>query len=540
MGLFNPFAEKDTKRRAEDDLTNAGKRLQVANPTTDSVESVAGHFTAPQADAQHNDIHKMPVGNEQGQTLHFLKPEVRRLHQDRIITSKEAYYIVDGEFGACEPAEIDQLSGRGYREARHIFYMDNSFILEIAGYNIRPVKKWLDRVREFRANQKCLGTVTMAVDGKPHWSNLVHWLELSHKRDVIGLDASCADEDAKVMAVKGVFDQVNLLRDCDWATVEKMLPGVRKTLGATDAGWLVDVQDVGHEPDDDETDGIQQRSGKLRNHDVQADEATIVNHVELGAEGTQSQYYTAQEDQVAVNEADSNGNSDEVQAEQEVLDQGDLQSDFESQTLRDDADTHDGSDRAGSIAPKVPQAPRKRAKKNTFLLGRGSPLLSPSQDGDSLDPAHGAGCNQASAEAGLAHHETADDKMALPFTPISLGSTSSLNSPQETMSDIPTESVRDHSPDRMSTKTPSPPDSISTAPPARTVKFETPANSLLSSIPSTSAPPRAPRKLLKQHSIPRACHSCTAKEKPISYVNDIPEQDREVVGKLSKVQRKRL
>ncbi|KAK4957907.1 hypothetical protein LTR10_004330 [Elasticomyces elasticus] len=288
MGPFNLFA-KDTKRRAEDDLTNAGKRLQVATPTTDSAESVAGDFTAPQADAQHNDIHKMPVGNEQGETLHFLEPEVRRLHQDRIITSKDAYYIVDGEFGACEPAEIDQLSGRGYREARHIFYMDNNFILEIAGYNIRPVKKWLDRVSEFRSNQKCLGTVTMAVDGRPHWRNLVHWLELSHKDDVIGLDASCADEDAKVMAVKGVFDQFNLLRDCDWATVEKMLLGVRKTLGATDAGWLVDVQDVGHDAADDGTDGVQQRFGLLRKRDGQADETTTLNHSELGGGGTQSQ-----------------------------------------------------------------------------------------------------------------------------------------------------------------------------------------------------------------------------------------------------------
>ncbi|KAK3639734.1 hypothetical protein LTR56_012311 [Elasticomyces elasticus] len=246
MGPFNLFA-KDTKRGAEDDLTNAAKRLQVASPTTDSAEIQCGyqpnHIRKPSTD-QSQDIHKMPVGNEQGQTLHFLEPEVGRLHQDRIITSREAYYIVDGEFGACEPAEIDQLSGLGYREARHIFYMDNSFILYIAGYNIRPVKKWLDQVSEFRSNQKCLGTVTMAVDGTPHWSNLVHWLELSHKGDVIGLDASCADEDAKVMAVKGVFDQVKLLRDCDWATVEKMLPGVRKTLGATDAGWLVDVQDV--------------------------------------------------------------------------------------------------------------------------------------------------------------------------------------------------------------------------------------------------------------------------------------------------------
>ncbi|KAK5724275.1 hypothetical protein LTR15_004319 [Elasticomyces elasticus] len=522
MGPFNLFA-KGTKRRAEDDLTNAGKRLQVATPTTDSAESVAGDFTAPQADAQHNDIHKMPVGNGQGQTLHFLEPEVRRLHQDRIITSKDAYYIVDGEFGACEPAEIDQLSGRGYREARHIFYMDNNFILEIAGYNIRPVKKWLDRVSEFRSNQKCLGTVTMAVDGRPHWRNLVHWLELSHKDDVIGLDASCADEDAKVMAVKGVFDQVNLLRDCDWATVEKMLPG-----------------DVGHDAADDETDGVQQRFGLLRKRDGQADETTTLNHSELGGGGTQSQYYTAQEDQLALNKADSEQESDEVQREQEVLDQGDLQSGFESQTLRDDTDTHDRSDFAGSIPPKMPQAPRKRAKKNNFKLGLGSPLLSVSQDDiDSLDPARGADCNEASAGARFLGHETADDKTALPLTPIPYGSTSIPNNTQNPTSDIAAEPFRDHSPDSMPKTTPSPPGSISTVPPARAAKFETPANSLSSSIPSMSAPPRAPRKGIKQHGIPRASHSRTAEENPISYINDIPEQDREVVGKLSKAQRKR-
>ncbi|KAK4957908.1 hypothetical protein LTR10_004331 [Elasticomyces elasticus] len=189
----------------------------------------------------------------------------------------------------------------------------------------------------------------------------------------------------------------------------------------------------------------------------------------------------------------------------------------------------------------MPPAPRKRVIKNTFKLGLGSPLLSASQDDiDFLDPARGADCNEASAGARFSGHETADDKTALPFTPIPYGSTLIPNKTQNPMSDIPAEPFRDHSPDSMPNTTPSISDSISTVPPARAAKFETPANSLSSSIPSMSAPPRAPRKGFKQHGIPRASHSRTAKEKPISYVNDIPEQDREVVGKLSKVQRRRL
>ncbi|KAK3115328.1 hypothetical protein LTR53_005455 [Teratosphaeriaceae sp. CCFEE 6253] len=64
-----------------------------------------------------------------------------------------------------------------------------------------------------------------------------------HAGEVVGLDDSCEidcdDEGGQVGVVKGVFTQVALLRGCEWAVVEKMLPGVREALGAIDAEWLV-------------------------------------------------------------------------------------------------------------------------------------------------------------------------------------------------------------------------------------------------------------------------------------------------------------
>ncbi|KAK5737332.1 hypothetical protein LTR17_006749 [Elasticomyces elasticus] len=544
MGLFG------TKRSAEDTSTNTRKRLQVETVAMRSTEAIANGGKLVQADAdefvrtQHHAVQAarsdhvetaqhLPSSNKQREGLRVLPAAFRGLLYAGKIQSKEAYQVVDGQFVDREPTDVSHLPTSDRAEVRTYFFMDNDFVLHVTDYDIVPTKRWLDEVNAFRDGRDCLGVITVVIDGEPHWNNLVRWLEMMHKDDVIRLDANCTNDSPKVKAVKGVFRQIDSLRAFKWVdVVEKMLPGIQDTLGASDERWLLNKTIPDGEVD--QGDLIQTRFGKLRKRDVQADEAAIANHSEPGAEGTQSQYYTAREDRVVIDMTNAEGDSDEARSEQEVLDEGDSQSGTESQTLRDEFDQH-------GRMPNVPPAPRKRVNKNNFKLGLGSPLLSASQDDiDSLDPARGAGCNQASTEARLIRHAMADDKTASPFTPTPLGSTSSLHNTQETMSDIPAESVRDHSPDRMPTMTPSAPDSIFTVPPARTAKFETPANSLSSSIPSISAPPRAPRKPSKQQVPLRAAHSRTAKEKPISYVNDIPEQDREVVGKLSKVQRKRL
>ncbi|KAK5750194.1 hypothetical protein LTS12_019758 [Elasticomyces elasticus] len=535
MALFG------TKRSAEDTSTNTRKRLQVETVAMRSTEATADGGKLVQADAdefvrnQHYAVkaartdhietaQHLPRSKEQREVLRVLPAAFRDLLYAGKIQSKEAYQVVDGQFVDREPTDVSHLPASDREEVRTYFFMDNDFVLHITDYDIVPTKRWLDEVNAFRDGRDCLGAITVVIDGEPHWNNLVRWLEMMHKDDVIRLDANRTNDSPKVKAVKGVFRQIDSLRAFKWVeVVEKMLPGIQDTLGASDERWLLNKTTPNREVD--HGDLIQRRFGKLRKRDVQADEAAIANHGELGAEATQSQYYTAQEDQVVIDMTNEEGDSDEARSEQEVLDEGDSQSGVESQTLRDEFDQH------GKM-PNVPPAPRNRVIKHNFKLGLGSPLL--------LDPARGAGCNQADAEARLSRHETADDKTALPFTPTPLGSTSSLSNTQETMSDIPAEPFRHHSPDSMPTMTPSPPDSISTVPPALTAKFETPANSLSSSIPSTTAPPRAPRKPSKQHSIPRISHSRTAKAKPISYVNDLPEQDREVVGKLSKVQRKRL
>ncbi|KAK4895115.1 hypothetical protein LTR27_006721 [Elasticomyces elasticus] len=527
-GLFG------TKRSAEDTTTNTSKRLQletVATRSTDGVELVqadADELVRTQHDAVQavrtdhvETAQHLSSSNKQREGLRVLPAAFRGLLYAGKIQSKEAYQVVDGQFVDREPTDVSQLPTSDREEVRTYFFMDNNFELHVTDYDIVPTKRWLDEVNAFRDGRDCLGAITVVIDGEPHWNNLVRWLEMMHKGVVLRLDANCTDDSPKVKAVKGVFRQIDSLKTFEWVkVVEKMLPGIQDTLGASDERWLLNKTSPDREVDNG--DLIQRRFGKLRKRDVQADEAALANHSELAAEGTQSQYHTAQEDQIVIDMTNEEGDSDEARSEQEVLDDGDSQSGVESQTLRDEFDQH-------GRMPNVPPAPRKRVMKNNFKLGLGSPLLSASQDDlDSLDPARGAGCNQASTEARLS------------LTPIPLGSTSGLSDTQETMSDISAGSFVHHGSDRMPNETPSPPDSISTVPPARTAKFETPANSLSSSILSISAPPRAPRKLSMQHSIPRASHSRTAKEKPISYVNDIPEQDREVVGKLNKVQRKRL
>ena len=86
------------------------------------------------------------------------------------------------------------------------------------------------------------GDCIIRTDGVPNWMNLVSWLQLSHSGHVVALMRGGASgmeegEGGEAPPILAAFEMVMSLGDESWATVEKILPGIRSMLVAVDARW---------------------------------------------------------------------------------------------------------------------------------------------------------------------------------------------------------------------------------------------------------------------------------------------------------------
>ncbi|KAI7241132.1 hypothetical protein KC330_g768 [Hortaea werneckii] len=90
---------------------------------------------------------------------------------------------------------------------------------------------------------KSRGECIIRTDGVPNWTNLVSWLQLSHSGHVValmkgGVSGKEEEEEAgEAPPILAAFEMVMSLGDEDWATVEKILPGIRSMLIAGDGRW---------------------------------------------------------------------------------------------------------------------------------------------------------------------------------------------------------------------------------------------------------------------------------------------------------------
>ncbi|KAK3639733.1 hypothetical protein LTR56_012310 [Elasticomyces elasticus] len=174
--------------------------------------------------------------------------------------------------------------------------------------------------------------------------------------------------------------------------------------------------------------------------------------------------------------------------------------------------------------PNVPPAPRKRVIKNKVKLGMGSPLLSASQDDiESLDPARDG---------------RRQDRFTFDAHPLRLN----IDSKQYTKSDErhPSQALQTPQPGKHANNDPITTGQHFYGASSTSGKVRNPSKQFIIIHSQHVSTPTSTTEAVKAAKHTRASHSRTAKAKPISYINDIPEQDREVVGKLSKAQRKRL
>ncbi|KAI7184546.1 hypothetical protein KC316_g5670 [Hortaea werneckii] len=86
------------------------------------------------------------------------------------------------------------------------------------------------------------GECIIRTDGVPNWTNLVSWLQLSHSGHVValmkgGVSGKEEVEGGEAPPILAAFEMVMSLGDEDWATVEKILPGLRGMLVAGDGRW---------------------------------------------------------------------------------------------------------------------------------------------------------------------------------------------------------------------------------------------------------------------------------------------------------------
>ncbi|KAI6865942.1 hypothetical protein KC323_g4170 [Hortaea werneckii] len=86
------------------------------------------------------------------------------------------------------------------------------------------------------------GDCIIRTDGVPNWMNLVSWLQLSHSGHVVALMRGGASgeeegEGGEAPPILAAFEMVMSLGDESWATVEKILPGIRSMLVAGDVRW---------------------------------------------------------------------------------------------------------------------------------------------------------------------------------------------------------------------------------------------------------------------------------------------------------------
>ncbi|KAI7178511.1 hypothetical protein KC316_g9536 [Hortaea werneckii] len=95
---------------------------------------------------------------------------------------------------------------------------------------------------------KSRGECIIRTDGVPNWTNLVAWLQLSHSGHVVALmkggvsgeeeeEEEEEEEAGEAPSILAAFEMVMSLGDEDWATVEKILPGIRSMLVAGDGRW---------------------------------------------------------------------------------------------------------------------------------------------------------------------------------------------------------------------------------------------------------------------------------------------------------------
>lgn len=86
------------------------------------------------------------------------------------------------------------------------------------------------------------GECIIRTDGVPNWTNLVSWLQLSHSGHVValmkgGVSSNEEVEGREAPPILAAFEMVMSLGEENWATVEKILPGIRSMLVAGDKRW---------------------------------------------------------------------------------------------------------------------------------------------------------------------------------------------------------------------------------------------------------------------------------------------------------------
>ncbi|KAI6814181.1 hypothetical protein KC340_g16222 [Hortaea werneckii] len=155
------------------------------------------------------------------------------------------------------------------------------------------------------APSKSRGECIIRTDGVPNWTNLVSWLQLSHSGHVVALmrgDASGKEEEEGEEAppILAAFEMVMTLGDETWATVEKILPGIRSMLVAGDARWGSSLAlTVAGEEDVNMSDGEE-------GHVQSMAEIQHAAAIESGAEASQTtgEYFSPEADEQSPNEED--------------------------------------------------------------------------------------------------------------------------------------------------------------------------------------------------------------------------------------------
>ncbi|KAI6888755.1 hypothetical protein KC360_g2591 [Hortaea werneckii] len=169
-------------------------------------------------------------------------------------------------------------------------------------------QKWETRTTSASpaAPSKSRGECIIRTDGVPNWTNLVSWLPLSHSGHVVALmrgDPSGKEygEGEEAPPILAAFEMVMSLGDETWATVEKILPGIRSMLVAGDARWgpSLALTVAGEDDDDamsDDGDGSAQSMAEMQHAAA----------IEGGAEASQTtgEYFSPGVDEQGPNEED--------------------------------------------------------------------------------------------------------------------------------------------------------------------------------------------------------------------------------------------
>lgn len=128
-------------------------------------------------------------------------------------------------------------------EASPIHHFGNHFHITVNNYNGEVTHllrdKWWGLGRGKTPLRIC---VEMRIyQQPPNWNNLMRWLKLYHRMDVLGLDShgpawATTDE----MLIRGWFLMAKKGRHLPWRMVREMIECQRKVLGHWDERWLQD------------------------------------------------------------------------------------------------------------------------------------------------------------------------------------------------------------------------------------------------------------------------------------------------------------